>query len=662
MMSFDLEKISRVLSQNDILEKIPGTEKLKEIISLLQAAVPECPGRNHRLDGLFASEQFWRNDASKGLSAPIGWLKDSDDVARFQLLTRACPAVHGLMGGTSGSGKSNLLHVLIHSLCWQYAPDELNLYLLDFKDGVAFRHYTDTNQNNGIWLPHVKSISASNDPEYALSLFEFLNDERKRRNHAFAKAGNIDKYEDYREMGCTREKMPRILVIIDEFQVMFDGATGELIADNLTKILKQGRSVGIHLLLATQTLASMHVSGLAGMKDQLQLRISLHGSGSEQVVDDGVLVKGIVAKKECIINENFGAKGYDTVVEVPRVSFSNNVTETGHTREAVFTGDDAVDQQAEFIFQKRVSACGHEVKGTFDDGRELPRFISSDWLSKTMQGHDEETLDNASNSSGLLVGMDTAFIRRPVFAELENYFNGHLLVAWNDGAMDADGRVTGALAEKGLLFTLLNSISASEDAEAVYYDPAMDGNVFSGLRHVVACGRTATDQELVERLQNLASSTCPNKFFIVENFNRARTLHPVETPSVPRTSFLPVRPGSLTATDGGTPGAGTSAPASLRNLFLSAFKDQDQLPFHVVLVVKNFEAARKNVLAREREHNLLDGCSQRISINLADNDLATFMPLGGLRSKRTKGKIIYADMNGGTAMFFMPFSAQGELQ
>lgn len=657
MLSFDHEKIAHVLSQNDILEKIPGTEKLKEIISLLQAAVPESPGQNHRLDGLFAPEEFWRGDASKGLSAPIGWLKDSDDAACFQLLTRACPAVHGLMGGTSGSGKSNLLHVLIHSLCWQYAPDELNLYLLDFKDGTAFRHYTDTNQKNEIWLPHVKSISVSNDPEYALSLFEFLKNEQKRRNDVFKKAGNLDKYEDYREKGGT--KMPRILVVIDEFQVMFDGSTEEQIAKNLTDILKQGRSAGIHLLLATQTLASMQVPGLPGMKGQLQLRISLHGNGDEQIVEDTVLSSSIVSQKECIVNENFGKRGYDAVVEIPRVSFSNNVTETGHTREAVFSGDDAEDQRAEFIFQKRVSSSGCEVQGAFDDGRELPQLTSSDWLSKTMREHGEEVLDNASSSSGLLVGMDTAFIRRPVFAELENYFNGHLLVAWNkDGNMG--GRVTGVRAEKGLLFTLLNAISVSEDAEAVYYDPAMDGNVFSGLRHVTAYGRTATDQELAERLQGLASSTCPNKFFIVENFNRARTLHPVETPSVPRASFLPARPGSLTAIADGTPGAGTSAPVSLRNLFLSAFKDQDQLPFHVVLVVKNFEAARKNVLARVREHNLLEGCSQRIAINLADNDLATFMPLGGLRSKRTQGKVIYADMNSGTAKFFMPFSVPGE--
>lgn len=657
MMSFDHEKIAHVLSQNDILEKIPGTEKLKEIISLLQAAVPESPGQNNRLDGLFAPEEFWRGDASKGLSAPIGWLKDSDGLARFQLLTGAYKAVHGLMGGTSGSGKSNLLHVLIHSLCWQYAPDELNLYLLDFKDGTAFRHYTDTNQKNEIWLPHVKSISVSNDPEYALSLFEFLKNEQKRRNDVFKKVGNLDKYEDYREKGGT--KMPRILVVIDEFQVMFDGSTEEQIAKNLTDILKQGRSAGIHLLLATQTLASMQVPSLPGMKGQLQLRISLHGNGDEQIVEDTVLSSSIVSQKECIVNENFGKRGYDAVVEIPRVSFSNNVTETGHTREAVFSGDDAEDQRAEFIFQKRVSSSGCEVQGAFDDGRELPQLTSSDWLSKTMREHGEEALDNASSSSGLLVGMDTAFIRRPVFAELENYFNGHLLVAWNkDGNMG--GRVTGVRAEKGLLFTLLNAISVSEDAEAVYYDPAMDGNVFSGLRHVTAYGRTATDQELAERLQGLASSTCPNKFFIVENFNRARTLHPVETPSVPRASFLPARPGSLTAIADGTPGAGTSAPVSLRNLFLSAFKDQDQLPFHVVLVVKNFEAARKNVLARVREHNLLEGCSQRIAINLADNDLATFMPLGGLRSKRTQGKVIYADMNSGTAKFFMPFSVPGE--
>jgi len=659
-MSFDQQKISRVLTQSDTLEKIPGTDRLKEIIALLQAAIPERPGTNRRLDGMFDVDRFWRGDASKGLSAPIGWLKDADEYAHFQLLTQGHPSVHGLMGGATGSGKSNLLHVLIHSLCWQYSPDELNLYLLDFKDGAAFRHYTDTNQSNRIWLPHVKSISASNDPEYALSLFEFLNSERKRRNQVFAKAGNIDKYEDYRTLGAGQEKMPRILVIIDEFQVMFDGATGEQIADNLTKILKQGRSVGIHMLLATQTLASMHVSGLAGMKDQLQLRISLNGSGNEQVLDDAVLAHSIVAKKECIINENFGAKGCDSVVEIPRVSFSNNVVETDQVREAVFNGEDAVDQQAEFVFQKRVASSGYKAQGCFDDGRELPRPVSSEWLSSAIRRHDDEALDNASNSSGILVGLDTAFIRSPVFAEMENYFNGHLLIAWNDGDMDPDGRVTGNLAERSLIGTLLNSISASDNAEAVYYDPAMDACPFSDLQHIVVCDRTTTDGTLSERLQQLASSACPNKFFIVENFNRARNIHPVESQPVSRSPISFARPGSLTTSTAVASGESNSGVKSPRELFLNSFKDQDQLPFHVVLSVKNFEAARKNVLVRVREHNLFDGCSQRISINLASNDLATFIPLSSLRSKKTGGKIIYADMNSGSAKFFKPFKHQGE--
>lgn len=513
-MTFDQQKISRAFSQNDTLEQVPDLDKFKQIMSLIKAAIPEKPDNNRRLDGLFNVEQFWGGNAAKGLSAPIGWLKDSDEYAYFQLLTQGHPSVHGLMGGATGSGKSNLLHVLVHSLCWQYSPDELNLYLLDFKDGAAFRHYTDTNQSNSIWLPHVKSISASNDPEYALSLFEFLNAERKRRNRLFAEAGNIDKYEDYRALDGGQKKMPRILVVIDEFQVMFDGATGEKIAENLTSILKQGRSVGIHMLLATQTLASMHVSGLAGMKGQLQLRISLNGSGDEQVLDDAVLAHSIIAKKECIINENFGAKGCDSVVEVPRVSFSNNVMDGAQGRKAVFNGEDAKDQEAEFVFQGRVCSGGFKAMGCFDDGRELPSLPSSEWLADVIQKHDDEALDNASSSSGLLLGMDTAFRRSHVFAEMEDYFNGHLLVAWNDGDMDPDGRVTGAQAEKGLMQSLMNSISASGSTEAVYYDPAQDESVMISFDHVTNCGKATTDDKLTECLKRLADSTCPNKFFI----------------------------------------------------------------------------------------------------------------------------------------------------
>lgn len=657
-MTFDQQKISRAFSQNDTLEQVPDLDKFKQIMSLIKAAIPEKPDNNRRLDGLFNVEQFWGGNAAKGLSAPIGWLKDSDEYAYFQLLTQGHPSVHGLMGGATGSGKSNLLHVLVHSLCWQYSPDELNLYLLDFKDGAAFRHYTDTNQSNSIWLPHVKSISASNDPEYALSLFEFLNAERKRRNRLFAEAGNIDKYEDYRALDGGQKKMPRILVVIDEFQVMFDGATGEKIAENLTSILKQGRSVGIHMLLATQTLASMHVSGLAGMKGQLQLRISLNGSGDEQVLDDAVLAHSIIAKKECIINENFGAKGCDSVVEVPRVSFSNNVVDGAQGRKAVFNGEDAKDQEAEFVFQGRVCSGGFKAMGCFDDGRELPSLPSSEWLADVIQKHDDEALDNASSSSGLLLGMDTAFRRSHVFAEMEDYFNGHLLVAWNDGDMDPDGRVTGAQAEKGLMQSLMNSISASGSTEAVYYDPAQDESVMISFDHVTNCGKATTDDKLTECLKRLADSTCPNKFFIVENFNRARNLHPVEAQPMSRSPISFARPGSTTA-GGAVSSGGEAATKSPRELFLTAFKDQDRLPFHVVLSVKNFEAARKNVLARVREHNLFEGCSQRIAINLSANDLATFIPIGNLRSKNTAGKAIYADINSGNIKFFMPFKPQG---
>ncbi|MBR4615103.1 MAG: hypothetical protein IKO55_05805, partial [Kiritimatiellae bacterium] len=196
---------------------------------------------------LFEDVDFWKGDSTQGLSATVGWDANGAPVA-FELgVGRGLAAVHALVGGTTGSGKSVLLHTLIQSLAGKYSPDELQFFLLDYKNGDEFKKYAD---DRGVaWLPHVRMIARHRDPRFALELFDFLDREIKRRGEVFGNYGDI---VAYRKNGG---KIPRILIIIDEFQVMFESYCGQDLSENVAKrlatVFKQGRAYGIHVVLAT---------------------------------------------------------------------------------------------------------------------------------------------------------------------------------------------------------------------------------------------------------------------------------------------------------------------------------------------------------------------------------------------------------------------------
>jgi len=174
----------------------------------------------------------------------------------------------------TGAGKSNLLHVIIVGLAMRYSPEELQMVLLDFKDGVEFRGYAGG--KSAPPLPHVRVIAPQADPEFGRATLAWLQHEMTRRNDTFKRApGDVRSIEQYRKSG---EKMARILIILDEFQVLVgdDGDGGHQALKDLALIAKQGRSVGVHLILSSQTITDIRGSQfLDAMLDQFRLRIAL---------------------------------------------------------------------------------------------------------------------------------------------------------------------------------------------------------------------------------------------------------------------------------------------------------------------------------------------------------------------------------------------------
>lgn len=210
----------------------------------------------------------FKSSAANGIIIPIGERYIDKNILN---ITIDDDTPHYIIGGTSGSGKSNLLHNLIVSACWRYSPRELELYLLDFKMGTEFNLYAHEE------LPHAKLISVSdNDVEYGVSVLKYLENEIKKRSLLFNQYPNCGDYKTYRRIAC-ENLLPRMLVIVDEFQVLLSGKGA---MERLLNLAKQGRSFGMHMVFATQTLRGLDFSAIG---TQFRGRIALHCEESDSI-------------------------------------------------------------------------------------------------------------------------------------------------------------------------------------------------------------------------------------------------------------------------------------------------------------------------------------------------------------------------------------------
>ncbi|MEE1622166.1 FtsK/SpoIIIE domain-containing protein [Zafaria sp. Z1313] len=149
---------------------------------------------------------------------------------------------HALVAGTTGSGKSELVRSVVTSLAMRYGPDELAFLLVDFKGGATLGPFAS--------LPHTQAIVTDLSAATAERTLESLGVELKRRESLLQRAGAPD-YATYRSTaGPEGEALPRLAVVVDEFRIMTDELPGAL--PELLRIAAVGRSLGVHLLLATQ--------------------------------------------------------------------------------------------------------------------------------------------------------------------------------------------------------------------------------------------------------------------------------------------------------------------------------------------------------------------------------------------------------------------------
>jgi hypothetical protein len=255
------------LSDLEIVLPELDVEKIAELQNILkQQEILHKKSKIHEIKGVNID---WSLDTSASIKAEIGVSKDGSQ--QVFSLGNDSNCHHCLIGGGTGSGKSILLHALIYGLTKNYSPKDLNLCLLDYKEGTEFIVYEK--------LPHTKILSAGSSTKYGVKVLKWLGEELTRRGNLFKEAG-VQNIVSYNSKVNQDDKLPRLLIIIDEFQVLL---TYNNISDNCSDLIedisKRGRSFGVNLILASQSLLGVDLS--QSTQNQVSLRICLKISESD---------------------------------------------------------------------------------------------------------------------------------------------------------------------------------------------------------------------------------------------------------------------------------------------------------------------------------------------------------------------------------------------
>ncbi|QDU61447.1 FtsK-like domain-containing protein [Planctomycetes bacterium Pan216] len=252
-----------------------------------------------------AEEDWWNGDCSRELSVAIG---RSGATKRRHLQLGHGTSQHVLLAGKTGSGKSTVLHILVVNLALTYSPDEVQLYLIDFKKGVEFKTYATHR------LPHARVIAVESEREFGLSVMQRLDAEMKARGDLFREMG-VNDLGDFREKAAQenhdRAPLPRILLVVDEFQEFFvgDDAIAQDAALLLDRLVRQGRAFGIHVLLGSQTLGGAYTLARSTI-GQMAVRIALQCSEADAHLilgEDNSAAKLLTRPGEAIYNDASGA-------------------------------------------------------------------------------------------------------------------------------------------------------------------------------------------------------------------------------------------------------------------------------------------------------------------------------------------------------------------
>ncbi len=402
--------------------------------------------------------EWWTRDSRSGVDVPLG---KSGATKRQHLDLGQGTSQHVLLAGRTGSGKLTLMHALITNVALSYSPDEIDLYLIDFKKGVEFKVYA-THE-----LPHASVVAIESEREFGLSVLQRLDAELRVRAEKFREAG-VQEINGYRNIPGS-PPLPRILLIVDEFQEFFveEDKLAQDAALWLDRLVRQGRAFGIHVLLGSQSLSGAFTLARSTL-GQMAVRIALQCSETDAhliLAENNVAPKMLSRPGEAIYNNANGAPEGNHFFQVVwlsderREQYLEKIHGLARARKPilartpiVFEGDAAAELAANLLLRERLEV---------EEWPPSPRSVQA-WLG------------------------DAVAIKDPTSAMFRRLGGNHLLiVGQNDEA---------AL---GVTASLLLGL-------AVQYAPTADATTRSGARFYILDG-TPEDHPFASTLERIAA-------------------------------------------------------------------------------------------------------------------------------------------------------------
>lgn len=231
---FDKESISRALAPLNHLQNLKNS--IPESVTFL-----EMYGVS-RVEELNIASRWEQNETYKSLAVPLG-LRGKEDIVNLNLHEKA-HGPHGLVAGTTGSGKSEIIQSYIISLAVNFHPYEVAFLLIDYKGGGMANLFKN--------MPHLLGTITNLDGAQSMRALASIKAELQKRQRLFGEhdVNHINQYQKLYKKGEASEPMPHLFLISDEFAEL-KSEQPEFMKE-LVSTARIGRSLGIHLILATQ--------------------------------------------------------------------------------------------------------------------------------------------------------------------------------------------------------------------------------------------------------------------------------------------------------------------------------------------------------------------------------------------------------------------------
>jgi len=231
---FDKEEVSRALAPLNHLQTLKNS--IPEAVTFLEMYSVE------KVEELGLQQRWQQNETYKSLAVPLG-LRGKEDIVQLNLHEKA-HGPHGLVAGTTGSGKSEIIQSYILSLAVNFHPHEVAFLLIDYKGGGMANLFRD--------LPHLLGTITNLDGAQSMRALASIKAELQKRQRLFGEhdVNHINQYQKLYKEGKASEAMPHLFLISDEFAEL--KAEQPDFMKELVSTARIGRSLGIHLILATQ--------------------------------------------------------------------------------------------------------------------------------------------------------------------------------------------------------------------------------------------------------------------------------------------------------------------------------------------------------------------------------------------------------------------------